>query len=327
MHSAEHVDTIEKTCKQNADYPDADTVMVKASWDAALLAAGGAIAACKAVLEGKVDNAFTAMRPPGHHAERDRAMGFCLFNNVAVAARWLRDVRGIGKVAILDWDVHHGNGTQHAFYDDDTVYYASMHQHPPIPARATRRARQEQHEPQRVNGVASGPKEWLAALDTQIIPEFERLPISAISRGLMRTRWTRCVPTARNRNLRGDDAARSISAADRFVRRRLPPRASSAIRRRAFQRAPRLNGNAHKPSFKQVRYLECGGRAVKRRHRFGCAYCATYDTHRRFVRARPCVSVFVHDGSTVRRTAKAASTRRRTPYRLLYSWNSRNNRT
>ncbi|MBM3290029.1 MAG: histone deacetylase, partial [Candidatus Hydrogenedentes bacterium] len=133
VHTAEHVDTIERTCAQGAEYPDADTVMVKASWDAALLAAGGAIAACGAVLDGKVDNAFSAMRPPGHHAERDRAMGFCLFNNVAIAARWLRDVRGVGKVAILDWDVHHGNGTQHTFYDDDTVYYASMHQHPLYP--------------------------------------------------------------------------------------------------------------------------------------------------------------------------------------------------
>src|SRR5690349_4326239 len=86
VHSAEHISTIERTCAQNLNYPDADTVMVKASWDAALLAAGGAIAACKAVLEGRVDNAFSAMRPPGHHAEHDRAMGFCLFNNVAVAA-------------------------------------------------------------------------------------------------------------------------------------------------------------------------------------------------------------------------------------------------
>ncbi|NUM53993.1 MAG: histone deacetylase [Candidatus Hydrogenedentes bacterium] len=175
VHTAEHIDTIERTCKQNADYPDADTVMVKASWDAALLAAGGAIAACKAVLEGKVDNAFSAMRPPGHHAERDRAMGFCLFNNIAIAARWLRDVRGIGKVAILDWDVHHGNGTQHTFYDDDTVYYASMHQHPLYPGTGYPSERGKNNTNLNVQmDWGFGPKEWLAALDMQIIPEFER---------------------------------------------------------------------------------------------------------------------------------------------------------
>lgn len=175
VHTAEHVDTIEHTCSNNADYPDADTVMVQASWDAALLAAGGAIAACRAVLDGEVDNAFAAMRPPGHHAERDRALGFCLFNNVAIAARWLRDVRGTGKVAILDWDVHHGNGTQHTFYNDDTVYYASMHQHPLYPGTGYPGERGKNNTNLNVQmGWGFGPKEWLAALDSRIIPEIER---------------------------------------------------------------------------------------------------------------------------------------------------------
>lgn len=133
VHTSEHIDSIERTCRENTTYPDPDTVMGPASWEAALLAAGAGISAAKAVLEDEVDNAFCAVRPPGHHAEAHRAMGFCLFNNVAIAARWLLDEAGLGKVAIIDWDVHHGNGTQRMFYDDDTVFYASIHQAPHYP--------------------------------------------------------------------------------------------------------------------------------------------------------------------------------------------------
>lgn len=175
VHTADHIATIEQTCAHGLDYPDADTIMVKASWNAALLAAGGAIAACKAVLDGEVDNAFSAMRPPGHHAESDRAMGFCLFNNVAVAARWLREVRGVKRVAILDWDVHHGNGTQHTFYNDDTIYYASMHQHPLYPGTGFPSERGKNNTNLNVQMQwGYGPEEWLDALDNKILPEFDR---------------------------------------------------------------------------------------------------------------------------------------------------------
>ena len=175
VHSKDHVDTIRETCASGATYPDADTVMSKGSWDAALLAAGGAIACCKAVLDGDCDTAFSAMRPPGHHAEKDRAMGFCLFNNVAIAARWLQQVRRIGKVAILDWDVHHGNGTQHTFYDDDSVYYASMHEHPLYPGTGFPSERGKNNTNLNIQmSWGNGPKEWLAALDEQVLPEFER---------------------------------------------------------------------------------------------------------------------------------------------------------
>ncbi|GMU93083.1 MAG: histone deacetylase [Candidatus Hydrogenedentota bacterium] len=174
VHSASHIDTIERTCSTGAEYPDPDTQMVKASWDAALLAAGGAIAACEAVLDGGVDNAFCAIRPPGHHAERDRAMGFCLFNNVAVAARWLRDVRAVKRVAIIDWDVHHGNGTQHSFYDDDTVYYASIHQHPLYPGTGFPNERGKNNTNLNVQMAwGYGPEEWLDALTTKVLPELE----------------------------------------------------------------------------------------------------------------------------------------------------------
>ena len=112
---------------------DPDTTMSSGSLRAAYLAAGGAITATDAIMAGHVDNAFCAVRPPGHHAERDRAMGFCLFNNVAIAARYVQQRYGIQRVLIVDWDVHHGNGTQHAFYDDPSVLFFSTHQYPHYP--------------------------------------------------------------------------------------------------------------------------------------------------------------------------------------------------
>jgi acetoin utilization deacetylase AcuC-like enzyme len=111
---------------------DADTSTSAASSEAARLAAGSLVELCDAVLAGHVANGLALVRPPGHHAERDRAMGFCLYNNVAVAARALR-ARGVGRVAIVDWDLHHGNGTQHSFEDDPSVLYVSTHQYPYYP--------------------------------------------------------------------------------------------------------------------------------------------------------------------------------------------------
>jgi acetoin utilization deacetylase AcuC-like enzyme len=98
------------------------------SYEIALLAAGGCITAVDAVLDGKVDNAYALVRPPGHHAERDQGRGFCIFANTALAAAHSRQQRGLSRVAIVDWDVHHGNGTEHAFYDDPSVLTISIHQ-------------------------------------------------------------------------------------------------------------------------------------------------------------------------------------------------------
>lgn len=112
---------------------DADTSMSPGSLTAAYLAAGGALAASDAIMAGTVDHAFCAVRPPGHHAEAGRAMGFCLFNNVAVAARYLQRKHGVRRVLIVDWDVHHGNGTQHSFDDDATILFFSTHQFPHYP--------------------------------------------------------------------------------------------------------------------------------------------------------------------------------------------------
>jgi acetoin utilization deacetylase AcuC-like enzyme len=107
-----------------------DTYLSRHSYNVALLSAGGAVAGAKAVAEGTVDRAFCAIRPPGHHASRDVGMGFCLINNVAVAAKYLQSRFDFGKVLIIDWDVHHGNGTQNIFLEDPSVFFFSVHEHP-----------------------------------------------------------------------------------------------------------------------------------------------------------------------------------------------------
>ncbi|MBM6582599.1 histone deacetylase family protein [Microvirga sp. BT689] len=112
---------------------DEDTVMSPGTYEAALRGAGGAVQAVDEVMTGKVTNAFVAMRPPGHHAERVRAMGFCFFNNAAIAARHAQRCHGAERVAIFDWDVHHGNGTQDIFWSDETVLYCSTHEAPLYP--------------------------------------------------------------------------------------------------------------------------------------------------------------------------------------------------
>jgi acetoin utilization deacetylase AcuC-like enzyme len=112
---------------------DADTSMSPGSLNAAYLAAGGVLAAVDAIMAQEVDHVFCAVRPPGHHAEAGRAMGFCLLNNVAIAARYVQKKYGVTRVLIVDWDVHHGNGTQHSFEDDPSVLFFSTHQYPHYP--------------------------------------------------------------------------------------------------------------------------------------------------------------------------------------------------
>lgn len=133
VHGAAHLRSVAASRGRPYTRYDADTAASAGSFDAALLAAGSAVALADAVLDGDVDSGFAALRPPGHHAEQDRAMGFCFFNNIAVVARHLLASRGLKRVAIIDWDVHHGNGTQHSFYDDERVMYVSLHQYPFYP--------------------------------------------------------------------------------------------------------------------------------------------------------------------------------------------------
>ena len=133
VHDARYVDAIEALCARGGGFIDADTAAVPATWDAALRAAGGAAALVDALLGGDAVSGVSALRPPGHHAEPARAMGFCFFGNVAVAARRATATHGLERVLILDWDVHHGNGTQAVFDADADVLFISIHQWPLYP--------------------------------------------------------------------------------------------------------------------------------------------------------------------------------------------------
>jgi acetoin utilization deacetylase AcuC-like enzyme len=132
-HSRDYIADVERTSALDRFDFDLDTHVSRDSYRTATLSAGGVLTAVEAVLDGAADNAFAIVRPPGHHAMPDRAMGFCLFNNVAIAAEWLVKVRGLKRVLIVDWDVHHGNGTQDMFYESDQVLYTSTHQFPHYP--------------------------------------------------------------------------------------------------------------------------------------------------------------------------------------------------
>ncbi|MFP4538401.1 MAG: histone deacetylase family protein, partial [Dichotomicrobium sp.] len=135
MHGPDYIAALKKAAPASGHiYVDGgDTVMSPDSWEAALRAAGAAVTAVDQVMSGAVRNAFCVVRPPGHHAETRQAMGFCLFNNVAIAAAHARAVHGMDRVAVVDFDVHHGNGTQHMFWSDADMFYGSTHQMPLFP--------------------------------------------------------------------------------------------------------------------------------------------------------------------------------------------------
>jgi acetoin utilization deacetylase AcuC-like enzyme len=129
IHSADYIDLVASTAGKSHYRLDMDTSTSAKSYEAALLAAGGFMELINAVMEGKLDNGFALVRPPGHHAERNKAMGFCLFNNVAIGARYAIKKFSLDRILIVDWDVHHGNGTQHSFYEDPQVLYFSTHRY------------------------------------------------------------------------------------------------------------------------------------------------------------------------------------------------------
>ncbi|MCL1926867.1 MAG: histone deacetylase [Syntrophorhabdaceae bacterium] len=131
IHDQKYLNQFEMSCRRGDIILDAgDTYLCRHSYNIAFLSAGGAVAGAKAVAEGTVDRAFCAIRPPGHHASREMGMGFCLINNIAVAAKYLQSRFDVGKVMIIDWDVHHGNGTQSIFIEDPSVFFFSIHEHP-----------------------------------------------------------------------------------------------------------------------------------------------------------------------------------------------------
>jgi acetoin utilization deacetylase AcuC-like enzyme len=153
---------------------DADTTMSPGSAEAALRAAGAVVAAVEEVMAGRLRNAFCAVRPPGHHAERAQAMGFCLFNNVAVGALHARAAHGLQRIAVVDFDVHHGNGTQDIFFDDPNLFYASTHQFPLYPGTGDETERGIAHNI--VNAPlppGAGSTEFHAAMEDRVLPALE----------------------------------------------------------------------------------------------------------------------------------------------------------
>ncbi len=175
VHSPEYIAEVQQACRSGASYLHApDTPVSPRSYDAARLAAGGVIAAIDAIMVGRAANAFCAARPPGHHASRSRAMGFCLFNNAAVGARYAQQRYGLQRILIVDWDVHHGNGTQAIFLNDPTVLCFSVHQYPFYPG--TGAASETGAGPGRgytINAplpAASGDAEYLQVFETLLRP-------------------------------------------------------------------------------------------------------------------------------------------------------------
>ena len=173
VHTLEHIETVSAAIPDSGYARlDPDTVVSPSSLVAAYRAAGAAVRAVDLVMAGEMNSAFCAVRPPGHHAESDRAMGFCLFNNIAVGAAHALEAHGLGKVAVLDFDVHQGNGTEEIFADDDRVLFCSTFQHPFFPFTPV-----PPNNPNRVNvpldATATG-EEFRAAVSDHWIPAIEQ---------------------------------------------------------------------------------------------------------------------------------------------------------
>jgi acetoin utilization deacetylase AcuC-like enzyme len=178
VHDAGYVASVEQSCANAVRNLDADTVISSSSYDAALLSAGAGLTAIDKLIDGSIHNAFCAVRPPGHHAEEDHAMGFCLFNNVGIAARYAQKAKGLNKIFIFDWDVHHGNGTQHSFYSDSSIYYSSTHQYPFYPGTG---AEEETGTGDGLGTTLNLPMsayseddDYLSAVENTLLPEIQR---------------------------------------------------------------------------------------------------------------------------------------------------------
>jgi acetoin utilization deacetylase AcuC-like enzyme len=174
VHTARYVDAVLRAEPASGHVRlDPDTVMSPGSGEAALRAAGAAVAAVDAVIGGEAANAFCALRPPGHHAEAERAMGFCLFNSVAVGARQALDAHGIASVSIFDFDVHHGNGTQHSFEREPRVQYLSTHQWPLYPGTGARDETGIGNIVNRPLPAGTASREWRRVVEADILPAID----------------------------------------------------------------------------------------------------------------------------------------------------------
>ncbi len=179
IHTKEYIARAKKTIEDGTGYFDCmDSVVSEKSLEAAYLAAGSGVLAADQIVSGKHKTAFCCVRPPGHHAEANESMGFCIFNNIAITARYLQAKHEIKKVVIFDWDVHHGNGTEHSFYDDDSVLYISTHQYPHYPGTG---AREDIGSGKGVGynlnipmNAGTGDQEYLEVMGKEVLPAIKK---------------------------------------------------------------------------------------------------------------------------------------------------------
>ncbi len=181
VHPREYIRRFEETClKGLSEFDHPDNQICEETFQTAVLAAGGTIEAARQVMEGHLDNAFCAVRPPGHHAEKEKAMGFCMLNNVAIAANYLREAWGVERIGIVDFDVHHGNGTQHIFENDPSVFFYSIHEHPTFSYPGTGREFERGTGPGYGFTLNSpilpglGDEDYMEAFERDLIPAFDR---------------------------------------------------------------------------------------------------------------------------------------------------------
>jgi acetoin utilization deacetylase AcuC-like enzyme len=178
VHTPEYISQIKRVVAGGGGWLDPDTVMCPKSYEVALYAAGGVLTAVEAVMKGQVDSAFALVRPPGHHATHNRAMGFCIFNNVAIGAKFALANFNLNRVLIADFDVHHGNGTQETFYADPKVLYFSTHQYPFYPGTGrTDETGTGEGEGTTVNFPMTagwGDEEYLRAFNEVLVPVARR---------------------------------------------------------------------------------------------------------------------------------------------------------
>ncbi len=179
IHDRQYIERVKEEIESGNRFLDSmDTVVSSMSFEIALFAAGGCLNMCDAVMNKKADYGFCAVRPPGHHAERNYAAGFCIFNNIAICAKYLQTEYKLDRIAIVDWDVHHGNGTQHSFESDPFVLYISLHQYPHYPGTGayTERGTGE-GEGFTMNfpmDAGSGDREYMETFKNDIIPALEK---------------------------------------------------------------------------------------------------------------------------------------------------------
>jgi len=175
VHDPAYIERVKKTCEEKATFIDSlDTTICPESYEIALLAVAGVLRLVDALFKGEARNGFGLIRPPGHHAEKSQALGFCLFNNIAVGTRYAQKTYGVKRVLIVDWDVHHGNGTQHYFEEDGDVFYFSAHQFPYYPGTGQAWEKGSGAGYGKTLNlpleVGTGDKEYLEAFETTFLP-------------------------------------------------------------------------------------------------------------------------------------------------------------